>query len=179
MNTYIVLLRGINVGGKNKLPMVDLRELLSENGYQNVSTYIQSGNIILSSSNSIDYINNDIKNLIKNAFNYTTPVVTLTTDELTRCYNNNPFLTTENDSKFLHVTFIKHPPTKQTITTLNIHTQENESYQIIDKFIYLHTPDGFAKTKFTNIQFEKKLQTEATTRNWRTVSKLVSLVSSN
>lgn len=176
---YIVLLRGINVGGRNKLPMADLRELLRKNGYHNITTYIQSGNIILSSNNNANTINNHIKDLLHKTFNYTIAVITLTVAEINACFTNNPFLDTENDGKFLHVTFLNNAPSKALIPLLNINTQANETYKIIDKFVYLYTPDGFAKTKFTNTQFEKKLNTEATTRNWKTVGKLVALANTN
>jgi len=77
MNKYIVLLRGINVGGKNKLPMAELRTLLSENGYENVTTYIQSGNILLNATKTVAEINEHIKHLLKQQFDYNIPVVTL------------------------------------------------------------------------------------------------------
>ena len=82
MNKYIVLLRGINVGGNNKLPMTELRTLLSDNGYKNVATYIQSGNILLYSTNSTEKINEHITRLIKQQFDYNIPVVTLTAEEI-------------------------------------------------------------------------------------------------
>lgn len=175
MSNYIVLLRGINVGGHNKLPMADLRSLLTDNGYTAVSTYIQSGNILLSSDKDSKTISTHISGLLKNTYDYNIPVITISVTALQQCFNDNPFLNTETDIKFLHVTFLDDVPNKKNIESLNINLYNNDAFQIKSQFIYLHTPDGFAKTKFSNAQFEKQLSTTATTRNWRTVTKLVGL----
>lgn len=175
MNKYIVLLRGINVGGHNKLPMADLRTLLTSNGYTNVSTYIQSGNILLTSTKEHYCISKHIKELINKAFGYNIPVLTLSVSELKSCFENNPFLNNVEDIKFLHVTFLDNVPETTTLDALNINVYNNDEFKIKGRFVYLHTPDGFSKTKFSNTQFEKQLSTTATTRNWRTVSKLISL----
>lgn len=176
---YIVLLRGINVGGHNKLPMANLRNLLNNNGYTEVSTYIQSGNILLSSEKTSATISNHIEVLIKNEFNYTIPVITISVAELQQCFNENPYLEFVEDIKFLHVTFLDSFPETNLIKHLNISTYNNDTFQVKRKFVYLHTPDGFAKTKFSNTQFEKQLNTKATTRNWRTVTKLIQLSKKN
>lgn len=179
MNKYIVLLRGINVGGRNKLPMAELRTLLSTNGYKNVATYIQSGNIILNSTESVEKTNEHIKTLIKQQFDYEIPVVTLTTEDLKKCFTENPYLKIEYNIKNLHVTFLKDIPENDLVTDLNTNSSNNDSYTISGKSIYLHTPDGYQKTKFSNTQFEKKLNTQATTRNWRTTTKLYELITTS
>jgi len=176
MNKYIVLLRGINVGGNNKLPMAELRTLLSTNGYENVVTYIQSGNIILNSTMTVEKTNEHVKLLIKQQFDYTIPVVTLTSEEIKKCFIENPYLKIEDNTKNLHVTFLKNIPENDLVTNLEINTSNNDSYTISGKTIYLHTPDGYQKTKFSNTLFEKKLNTQATTRNWRTTTKLFEMI---
>lgn len=176
MNKYVVLLRGINVGGHNKLPMADLRNLLTNNGYTNVSTYIQSGNVLLSSEKNSVEISTHIILLIETEFSYNIPVITLTTDELKTCFLENPYAQKEQDIKFLHVTFLDSLPKQELVKSLNINTYNNDAYQVLGKCIYLYTPDGFAKTKFNNTQFEKKLHTVTTTRNWRTITKLIDLI---
>ena len=177
MNKYIVLLRGINVGGKNKLPMAELRTLLSENGYENVKTYIQSGNIFLNSRKTAEKININIKFLLKQHFDYDIPVVTLTAEEIKTCFTHNPYLKIEEDIKNLHVTFLNTAPEKDSIENISIKKANNDSYVIEGRIIYLHTPDGYRNTKFTNGQFEKKLMVQATTRNWRTTTKLFEMIS--
>lgn len=179
MNNYVVLLRGINVGGHNKLPMSDLRTLLTSNGYISVSTYIQSGNILLCSDKNPASINKHIKDLLKNEFDYNIPVITITVNELQKCFEENPYLKKDVDTKFLHVTFLNDAPKTSIIENLNINTYKDDEFLVKGKFVYLHTPDGFAKTKFSNPQFEKQLKTKATTRNWRTVTKLMELSEKN
>lgn len=176
MNKYIVLLRGINVGGNNKLLMAELRTLLSDNGYKNVVTYIQSGNILLDSTKSVEKTNDHIKLLIKQQFDYNIPVVTLTAEEIKKCFTENPYLKTEDNIKNLHVTFLKDIPEKDLVVNLEIKSANNDSYTITGKTIYLHTPHGYQKTKFSNNQFEKKLNTQATTRNWKTTTKLYEMI---
>lgn len=175
MNNYIVLLRGINVGGHNKLPMANLRALLNDNGYTDVATYIQSGNILLSSANTSSEISTHIEQLLKEQFNYNIPVITISTEELQLCFLENPFLKKVKDIKFLHVTFLDSESEISDTEELYINTYKNDEFQINGKYVYLYTPDGFAKTKFSNQQFEKQLKTKATTRNWRTVTKLMEL----
>jgi len=176
MNTYIVLLRGINVGGHNKLPMSDLRMLLSTNGYKNVATYIQSGNILLDSNESVENTNEHIKLLIKQQFDYNIPVVTLTAKEIKKCFTENPYLKVEDNIKNLHVTFLKNSPDSELVKNLDVKSANNDSYKVTGKIIYLHTPDGYRNTKFSNVEFEKKLNTQATTRNWRTTTKLYEMI---
>jgi len=176
MNKYIVLLRGINVGGHNKLPMAELRSLLSDNSYKNVATYIQSGNILLDSTKSVEKTNEHIKKLIKQYFDYDIPVVTLTAGEIKKCFTENPYLKIEDNLKNLHVTFLKNTPDKGLVENININNSPNDSYTIVNKTIYLHTPDGYHKTKFSNAIFEKKLNTQSTTRNWRTTTKLYEMI---
>ena len=175
MNKYIVLLRGINVGGHNKLPMADLRTLLSKNNYKNVHTYIQSGNVILESDKDSNFISSHIKELINASFGYSIPVICLSVNKLMEAYNNNPFFSSETDTKTLHLTTLKDIPKKELIDLLNIPIYKNEQYTIYKNFVYLYTPDGFAKTKFSNERFEKQLNTVASSRNWKTITKLIEL----
>ena len=127
MSNYIVLLRGINVGGHNKLPMADLRSLLTDNGYTAVSTYIQSGNILLSSDKDSKTISTHISGLLKNTYDYNIPVITISVTALQQCFNDNPFLNTETDIKFLHVTFLDDVPNKKNIESLK--TNKNKVYE--------------------------------------------------
>jgi uncharacterized protein (DUF1697 family) len=175
MKYYIVLLRGINVGGHNRLPMADLRLLLNNNGYTNICTYIQSGNILLSSDKKHEDISENIEDVIKTKFNYNIPVITISATELQTCFEGNPYTESEENIKFLHVTFLNDSQKSDAINNLNISIYNNDEFKIINKFVYLHTPDGFAKTKFSNTQFEKQLNTKATTRNWKTITKLMEL----
>lgn len=176
MNKYIVLLRGINVGGHHKILMADLRNLLSNNNYHNVQTYIQSGNIILESDKNSKQISVHIKELIAKYYQFDIPVISIPEKELHTCFKENPFLEKETDIKKLHVTFLSDIPEESKVNNLDIPIYNNDQYNIKRSIIYLHTPDGFAKTKFNIATFEKKLNIQATTRNWNTVTKLVNLL---
>ena len=170
MKTYIVLLRGINVSGKNKLPMADLRNLLNELGFQNVKTYIQSGNIILTSDESKTTICKKIKDGIATKFGYDVPVITRTISEWKKAIKNYPF-PTENE-KIVGFSFLNKVPEATTIDIKNI---GEDKYKIDNDVVYLNCPSGFGKTKLTNNSIEKKLNVIATTRNLRTTLKLLEL----
>ncbi|MFD0963417.1 DUF1697 domain-containing protein [Pseudofulvibacter geojedonensis] len=176
MNKFIVFLRGINVGGHHKILMADLRNLLNKNGYLNSKTYIQSGNIILDSHKNAKQISKHVKELIAKEYQFNIPVITISGEELLNCFSQNPFLNLENDIKKLHVTFLSDIPNKANVKNLDIPIYNNDQYNVKGKIIYLHTPDGFAKTKFNIVTFEKKLLVQATTRNWNTITKLVNLL---
>lgn len=173
MNHYIILLRGINVGGHNKLPMQELRDLLNNNGYTNVKTYIQTGNIFLSSSKEdLREITKHIATLIDNQFNYQLTVLGLIATNLTNCINKNPYLKIEADFKKIHVIFLDKIPDSTLVDAIKDFNSNNDSFTVIDKFIYLHYPDNSRNSKFSLAFFEKKLQVKASARNWKTVLKL-------
>ena len=171
MKTYIVLLRGINVSGKNKLPMVDLRELLNELGFQNVKTYIQSGNIILTSDESKTIACKKIKDGIFDEFGYDVPVIIRTVSEWKKAIENYPF--SVEDEKIVAFAFLNKKVVTSIIEVKNI---GEDTYKIVEDIVYLYCPSGFGKTKLTNNTIEKKLNVIATTRNLRTTRKLLELV---
>ena len=170
MKTYIVLLRGINVSGKNKLPMADLRQILSRLGFQNVQTYIQSGNIILESDLQKEVICNKIKNGIQDKFGFEVPVLIRTIPELQITIEKYPF-SIENE-KIVAFSFLDQI-TKETV--LEIRNIGEDTYKIVDDVVYLYCKSGFGKTKLTNNIIEKKLNRIATTRNFKTTLKLLEL----
>ena len=170
MKTYIVLLRGINVSGKNKLPMADLRDLLTELGFQNVKTYIQSGNIILTSDESKTTICKKIKDGIATKFGYDVPVIAKTISEWKKAIKNYPF-PIENE-KIVAFTFLDK---KSEIAEIEIKNIGDDKFKIDKDLVYIYCPNGFGKSKITNNLFEKKLKVIATTRNLRTTLKLLEL----
>ena len=170
MKKYIILLRGINVSGKNKLPMADLRELLKDLKFQNVQTYIQSGNIILDSDKSKNAICNQIKEGIKTKFGYNVPVLARTILEWEKAIKEYPF-SIENE-KIVAFSFLN-KVSKEII--LEVKNTGEDKYKILGDVVYLNCPSGFGKTKLTNTIIEKKLNVIATTRNLRTTLKLLAL----
>ncbi|MFD2530692.1 MULTISPECIES: DUF1697 domain-containing protein [Polaribacter] len=170
MKKYIVLLRGINVSGKNKIPMVTLRELLNDLEFQNVQTYIQSGNIILTSEQSKLEVSKRIKKGILKKFDLDIHVIVKTVLELNEIIKNYPF-SLENE-KIVAFTFLDKISDKETIEVKNI---GEDLYKIVKDVVYLNCKSGFGKTKLTNNVLEKKLDVNATTRNLKTTLKLAEL----
>ena len=170
MKTYIVLLRGINVSGKNKLPMADLRDLLNELDFQNVKTYIQSGNIILTSEESKTAICKKIKDGIFTKFGYDVPVIAKTISEWKKVIKNYPFPT--DNPKIVAFIFLDKKTSETKIEAKGI---DDDEYQINNDMVYIYCPNGFGKSKITNNLFEKKLKVTATTRNYNTTLKLLEL----
>ncbi|AQS93674.1 hypothetical protein BXQ17_06215 [Polaribacter sp. BM10] len=170
MKKYIVLLRGINVSGKNKIPMVTLRELLNDLEFQNVQTYIQSGNIILTSEQSKLEVSKRIKKGILQKFDLDIHVIVKTVLELNEIVKNYPF-SLENE-KIVAFTFLDKISDKETIEVKNI---GEDLYKIVKDVVYLNCKSGFGKTKLSNNVLEKKLNVNATTRNLKTTLKLAEL----
>ncbi|WP_299109373.1 DUF1697 domain-containing protein [uncultured Tenacibaculum sp.] len=170
MNKYIVLLRGINVSGKNKIPMVELREVLDTLGFQNVQTYIQSGNIVLDANESKNEVCNKVHLGIKEKFGFDIPVLARTPEEWKRTIDKYPF-PIENE-KIVAFSFLDKLPSQKEIEVKGIN---EDQYKIEDDMVYLYCPSGFGKTKLTNNTIEKKLDVIATTRNYKTTKKLLEL----
>ncbi|MFY0603555.1 MAG: DUF1697 domain-containing protein [Flavobacteriaceae bacterium] len=170
MTRYIVLLRGINVSGKNKLPMQDLRAVLSELGYQNIQTYIQSGNIILDSEKEKSVVENEIKERIKSKFGYDVPVISRTIEGIENAIKFNPY-PIENE-KVVAVIFLSDVVTE---TDIEINKADEDQFTVLKDVVYIYCPNGFGRSKLTINIFEKKLNVIATSRNWRTTNKLLAL----
>lgn len=177
MQTYISILRGINVSGHRIIKMDALKTLCLSLDFYNIKTYIQSGNIIfeaIPTDNKI--ISNAIKSAIEKEFGFDVPIITLRHSELDSIITSNPFVNDKSkDPSFFHVTFLSDRPTKQDIEQLTQIDLRNDKYEIIDKVIYLFCPDSYSNSKLTNSLFEKKLKVTATTRNWKTTNELLNL----
>ncbi len=178
MKTYITLLRGINVSGKNLIKMAELKQLFATIGFKNAITYIQSGNVIFTSiEKNTSKIETKITKAIKTKFSYDIKVLVITKKELEITFNSNPYTKINDvDVTKLCVTFLRNNPTLENVPQIEkLISNANDEFKITKKSIYLYCPTGFAKTKLTNNLFERKLKTDATTRNWRTITKLVEL----
>lgn len=172
MNTYISLLRGINVSGYKKIKMVDLINLYKSLKFDNVRTYVQSGNVIFGSELSdVDKISVLIELKLKKYFASEVKVLIRTNKELQQILRKNPFLKNLDDDR-LYVTFLSSKTVSPEFGEKKIFKNGEDKFYIIGKEIYLHCPDGYGRTKLTNNYFEKKLNVSATARNWNTVNKL-------
>lgn len=176
--TYVAFLRGVNVGGKNKLPMEALKELFVNAGCGNVRTYIQSGNVIFSSStNRSSQLPKLIAAAIEKQFGYRTPVVLRTASQMRKVVRSNPFLARADEDK-LHVLFLADTPAVERLRGLDANRSQPDHFEVRGQEVYLFLPNGVARTKLTNDYFDTKLATTSTGRNWRTVTKLLELMES-
>jgi uncharacterized protein (DUF1697 family) len=169
--THVALLRGINVGGKNILPMKELARIFANAGCENVRTYIQSGNVVFDAPTAAA-ISAKVTASIEKRFGFQVPVVVRTSAELRKTIASNPFLKTGIDPKWLHVYFLADTPKTVAISSLDPARSSPDVFHVHGSEIYLHLPNGMARTKLTNAYFDSKLSTVCTARNWATVLKL-------
>lgn len=173
----VAFLRGINVGGKNKLPMTDLREMFVAAGCCEVRTYIQSGNVIFQADPDVlASLPSAVSALIAERTGYRVPVVVRSTEQLATVIHNNPFLTVGAAEETLHVLFLADRPSVASIATLDPDRCPPDAFVVQGQEIYLHLPNGMARTKLTNEYFDSRLSTVSTARNWRTVTTLLDLM---
>ena len=174
--TRVALLRGINVGGRNKLPMKELAAMFADVGCSDVRTYIQSGNVVFQLGPATG---EDVPALISESilsrFGYQVPVVTRTAVELREVVEANPFVQAGAEADKLHVMFLAGVPDAGDVQGLAPDRSPGDEFAVLGREVYLHCPNGFASTKLTNAYFESKLSTTSTTRNWRTVLRLLDM----
>ncbi len=172
MNKYVVLLRAINVSGHHIIKMKDLLVSLSSLGYQNIQTYLQSGNVILESeNNNVTQLKGQIRNQIQNDFGHDIAVMVFSKKYFVEVYKNNPLLKQMDiDKKKLYVAFLNISPDQVLLS--KVIKNFPEIIIMIDKILYVYYTNGYGKTKVNNNFFEKKLKVIATTRNWNTVSNI-------
>lgn len=175
MATYICLLRGINVSGKNIIPMAKLKEAFEQSGFQQVRTYIQSGNIIFASTpKNAGKIELEIENLILSNFDLRIKSMVLALADFKKILELNPFKKeAESDPSKMILTFLERIPGSEDLQ--KIPASGKDQWQSIDRCVYLFCPDGYGKTKLTHSVFESKLKLKATARNWKTCEQLVLL----
>lgn len=174
METKIAILRGINVGGKRKILMADLKKLMQDLGYHNIQTYIQSGNLIFNADDMHQNkkIAQEIETAIFKKFDFEVPVIVLSTDEIENAITKNPFYKADADINKLHLTFLNEVPDKEKQELVELFEYAPDSLKIIGQNAFIYCEDSYHKSKLTNDFFEKKLKVKATTRNWKTVLKL-------
>ncbi len=172
----VALLRGINVGGKNRLPMKDLAAMFVDVGCDDVRAYIQSGNVLFrTQSTAAEDMPALISASILNRFGYRVPVVTRTAQELQEIAHGNPFLDAGAEADKLHVAFLAEQPDDAGVQALDPNRSPGDEFAVLGREVYLHCPNGLARTKLTNSYFDSTLSTTSTMRNWRTVLRLLEL----
>jgi uncharacterized protein (DUF1697 family) len=177
MNTYISILKGINVSGHNIIKINALQELYKGIGFKNVQTYIQSGNVVFQDTSSdIPNIEKKISDKISESLGLEIPVLVKEVSEFKEISQHNPFLKERNeDINHLAVTFLLSKPSQENIDKISGLNFLPDEFIIRDKAIYLFCPNGFGNSKLTMTFFESKLKMHATTRNWKTTIKLLEM----
>lgn len=186
--THVALLRGINLAGRNKVAMADLRALVSELGHADVSTYIQSGNVLFSATGDADAaaLALAMTEAIAAKLGVASPVVVLTRDELAQVVAANPF-PDEPDHRRVHAVALSEPPGPELTAKLDAAAAQSaakgfrDQIQVVDRTLYLHTPEGYGNSDLAaalmRIVSSPKAGTTGTARNWATMTKLLALCS--
>jgi uncharacterized protein (DUF1697 family) len=176
LNTFVALLRGINVSGQSKVSMADLRTLFLNLGAEDVRTYVQSGNVVFTSgAASSAELTRAIEMRIRRDLGLSVTVLLRTKAQLAKIVAGNPFVKSGKEPTKLHVTFLAEAPDR--LRELEAKHFEPDEFHVVRREIYLHCPNGYGRTKLNNAFFEKQLGVAATTRNWKTVTKLAELAS--
>lgn len=180
MAKYIALLRGINIGNRNKILMKDLRALVTELGYTDVKTFIQTGNVVFSTNKIEDnnYLSDIFERAIHDTFGLEIPVLIISVSELNEVVTKNPFTKNDvTDIDRLHLTFLKNKPEKEELEGITEYNNISisDKFKIDNKAVFIYCSDKYKDTKYSNNFFEKKLNVRASTRNWKTVMKLIKL----
>jgi uncharacterized protein (DUF1697 family) len=188
MATHVALLRGINVGGRNKVPMADLRELVSSLGHTGVTTYIQSGNVLFTAGTGTGKMADALESAITDRFGIWASVVVLSREELAAILDANPY-PDEANPKLVHVVFLGAEPSADLLDRLSAAQAaaaakgSRDTVTATGAALYLHTPDGFGNSELAQKLFriigtpskQKKPVVAATARNWATATKLLAL----
>lgn len=177
MTMQVALFRGINVGGKHILPMQELRDLLAELGFEDVQTYIQSGNAVFSAAADPISLSARITSAIEECFGFAPRVLLLTVERLAAIASANPYPEAEATPKFLHVSFLTEKAGNADLDAMNALKSDSEQFTLTDDALYLHAPDGIARSRLA-AKIDRLLGVSTTARNWRTVMKLLDLAKS-
>lgn len=174
---YAAFLRGINVGGRNKVPMAGLRALLAELDYADHATHLQSGNAIFSSQAPADALELEIADAVATRFGVSCAVMVRAGAELATAVRGSPLGgEPENPSRYF-VAFLSEPPAARALAALDGVSFEPDALWVRGREAYLWCPAGAGETKLTNAALEKRLGVAATSRNWNTVTKLAEMTS--
>jgi uncharacterized protein (DUF1697 family) len=177
METYIALLRGINVSGQKMIKMEELKKVLAALKFFSIRTYIQSGNIIFETERTESaYLGKQISEKILKHFGFPVPVIIRTRPEFEIIYKNNPFLVIRNESiDNLYVTFFPEEPDKDHVKKIEEYMFLPDEFVVSGREVYLYCPNGYGRTKLSNLFFENKVKLAATTRNWKTIEMLLKI----
>lgn len=175
-DVHAALLRGINVGGRNRLPMERLRAIFADAGCRSIRTYIQSGNVVFEAPPAVaERLPTAVPDLIEEELGFRVPVVVRCAAELEDVVAGNPFGAATAEAGILHVVFLADEPDPDAVERLEPDRSPPDEFVVRGREIYLRCPNGMARTKLTNAYFDSRLDTVSTMRNWRTTLKLLKM----
>ena len=173
---YVALLRGVNVSGRNKLPMALLRDALGKTSFYGVTTYIQSGNIVFNSDFDTEQCKRIFEDLLKAEFDLEIPAIVKKQSIIYEIIKANPYKSrTIENLKYMSFGFFKDVPDQEKVDAVTAFSTDVETFNIVNDVMYFYCGVGFGKTKLTNAFFEKKLGVVSTMRNYNTTLKLTEL----
>jgi len=179
VSVWVALLRGINVGGRNRLPMSSLVAILESAGCREAATYIQSGNAVFKANiESRTRMADEISREIEKEHGFRPAIQLITAAELGAAIDSNPYPQAVTDPKTLHLSFLASVPQQERVADAERLLSESESLAINGNLLYLHAPEGIGRSRFAG-GVERVLQVQMTGRNWRTILKLDELVSAS
>jgi uncharacterized protein (DUF1697 family) len=175
MASYVALLRGINVGGHNRISMPDLCELVTTTGAEDVRTYVQSGNVVLRSSHKPADAGQAIEKAIKKELGLDVAVMVRTDKQLAKVVAANPF-PEQSDHKRLLVMFLAGKPSAANVKQLaEAAAGKPEEFEVLGQEVYMHYPEGYGRSKLGGVFVEKKIGVAGTARNWKSVTTLAEM----
>jgi uncharacterized protein (DUF1697 family) len=177
LTRYAVLLRAVNVGGNNKVPMATLRELAEQLGYTDVATYVQSGNLVISAeTKKAGDVEKAVADLIRTELGVDVAVMARTRKELAAVLAANPFGDIADDPKRLLVNFLAAQPAADKLKSLDRNEFLPERYEFGDRCMYQWFPNGVGRSKLATAPWDRRLGVRGTGRNWRTVTTLLEML---
>jgi uncharacterized protein (DUF1697 family) len=168
---YVGLLRAVNVGGRNSVPMPALRELVESLGFTDVSTYIQSGNVLFTSPRAVKA--QPLESAIAKQFGVKSAVMLRTERELVKALDANPFPSAPTAT--VHIGFMASKPSAAAVRKVEADPFAPEEFVVVGREYFLHLPNGMGRSKL-GAYVQRKFDVPATVRNWKTVSKLIDLL---
>jgi uncharacterized protein (DUF1697 family) len=177
MARHVLLLRGINLGGKRRVPMADLRALLTDAGYEDVATYVQSGNVVLKSTARPAELEPAVASLITERFGFEVPVCARSASQLAKILAHDPIPGGAEDPKHYQVTFLADRAPAAVMQRLETLATDTERVAAHGRELYTFHPDGIARSKLGKALAAKELGMSATARNWTTVTTLAEMAS--
>ncbi|HEX6311382.1 MAG TPA: DUF1697 domain-containing protein [Acidimicrobiia bacterium] len=175
MTTFVAFLRAVNLAGRRRVPMADLRAVLADDGYGTVTTHLQTGNVVLEGRGRAGALGERLEATLADAFGFDIDVMVRSATEMARIARANPFVQRGVDRSTLAVGFLRRRPAAAAARELDDAGFDPEEFALEGSELYLRYPNGLGRSKMSTAFFERKLATPVTVRTWGVVTKLVEL----